>query len=73
MRGSLMVDARRRGLTLRRNKSAYNEMLITIPDVLSADEVKDARAALWMRRDWVDGKVTAGYQAQGSERELAVA
>src|SRR6202046_5101153 len=38
-------------------------MLITIPDVLSADEVAQARAAL-DAAEWVDGKVTAGYQAQ---------
>jgi PKHD-type hydroxylase len=38
-------------------------MLITIPDVLSADEVKQARAKL-DAAEWVDGKITAGYQAQ---------
>src|SRR6202046_1978515 len=38
-------------------------MLITIPSLLTADEVKQARAAL-DRTEWIDGKVTAGYQAQ---------
>ncbi|NYF92109.1 Fe2+-dependent dioxygenase [Tunturiibacter empetritectus] len=44
-------------------------MLITIPDVLSATEVMQARAAL-DAADWVDGKVTAGYQAQGVKENL---
>jgi PKHD-type hydroxylase len=39
-------------------------MLITIPDVLSVGEVAQSRAAL-DAADWVDGKITAGYQAQG--------
>ncbi len=38
-------------------------MLITIPDVLTAAQVQQARAKL-DAADWVDGKVTAGYQAQ---------
>jgi PKHD-type hydroxylase len=38
-------------------------MLITIPDVLTPDELAMARAAL-DAAEWVDGKVTAGYQAQ---------
>jgi PKHD-type hydroxylase len=38
-------------------------MLITIPDVFSAQEVAQARAIL-DAAGWVDGKVTAGYQAQ---------
>jgi PKHD-type hydroxylase len=38
-------------------------MLITIPDVLSAAEVAQMRAKL-DATNWVDGKVTAGYQAQ---------
>jgi PKHD-type hydroxylase len=45
------------------------KMLITIPDVLSADEVRDARAAL-DAADWVDGRVTAGYQAQTVKENL---
>jgi PKHD-type hydroxylase len=38
-------------------------MLITIPDVLNAAQVQQAKAKL-DAADWVDGKVTAGYQAQ---------
>jgi len=38
-------------------------MLITIPDVLTAEQVKQMRARL-DAAEWVDGKVTAGYQAQ---------
>src|SRR5260370_11707688 len=38
-------------------------MLITIPNVLSVGEVAQARAKL-DAAEWVDGKVTAGYQAQ---------
>jgi PKHD-type hydroxylase len=37
-------------------------MLITIPNVLSAADVAQARVKL-DAADWVDGKVTAGYQA----------
>lgn len=44
-------------------------MLITIPDVLTAAEVAKARAALDAAQ-WVDGKVTAGYQAQGVKENL---
>ena len=38
-------------------------MLITIADVLTKEEVTRARAIL-DTAEWVDGKVTAGYQAQ---------
>ncbi|RXH58800.1 Fe2+-dependent dioxygenase [Granulicella sibirica] len=38
-------------------------MLLTIPDVLTVAQVKEMRAKL-DAADWVDGKVTAGYQAQ---------
>jgi PKHD-type hydroxylase len=37
-------------------------MLITIPDVLSADQVAQARELL-NKAEWVDGRVTAGYQS----------
>ncbi|MES2353691.1 MAG: Fe2+-dependent dioxygenase [Pseudomonadota bacterium] len=36
-------------------------MLLTIQDVLSSDQVRHCRAAL-ETTDWVDGRVTAGYQ-----------
>jgi len=38
-------------------------MLITIPDILTQEQVRIARAKL-DAADWVNGKVTAGYQAQ---------
>ncbi|HMF53612.1 MAG TPA: Fe2+-dependent dioxygenase [Edaphobacter sp.] len=38
-------------------------MLIMIPDVLTQEQVRQVRAKL-DAADWVDGKVTAGYQAQ---------
>lgn len=44
-------------------------MLITIPDVLTADELAQARVAL-NAAEWVDGKVTAGYQAQSVKDNL---
>src|ERR1700740_704366 len=44
-------------------------MLITIPDVLNAAEVAQARAIL-DAAEWVDGKVTAGYQAQTVKENL---
>lgn len=44
-------------------------MLITIPDVLSSDELTQVRTAL-DTADWVDGKVTAGYQAQSVKENL---
>ena len=37
-------------------------MLLTIPAVLTADEVADFRRVL-DGASWVDGKVTAGYQS----------
>ncbi len=37
-------------------------MLLTIPDVLTRDQVAEAREQL-ARADWVDGRVTAGYQS----------
>jgi PKHD-type hydroxylase len=44
-------------------------MLITIPDVLTAEEVTQARTIL-DAAEWVDGKVTAGYQAQAVKENL---
>jgi PKHD-type hydroxylase len=44
-------------------------MLITIPDVLNAKEVLAAREAL-EAANWVDGRVTAGYQAQSVKENL---
>ncbi len=47
-------------------------MLITIPDVLTAEEVTQARAIL-DAAEWIDGKVTAGYQAQTVKENLQLA
>jgi len=44
-------------------------MLITIPDILTPDELAQGRAAL-DAAEWIDGKVTAGYQAQGVKENL---
>jgi PKHD-type hydroxylase len=44
-------------------------MLMTIPDVFSLQEVDQARAIL-NSAEWVDGKVTAGYQAQAVKENL---
>lgn len=44
-------------------------MLITVPDVLTVGEVAQARVAL-DAAEWVDGKVTAGYQAEGVKANL---
>ena len=44
-------------------------MLITIPDVLNANELTLAREAL-NAAEWIDGKVTAGYQAQTVKENL---
>jgi PKHD-type hydroxylase len=44
-------------------------MLITIPDVLTTEEVTQARTIL-DATEWVDGKVTAGYQAQAVKENL---
>lgn len=44
-------------------------MLFPIPDVLTADEVAQFRAAL-ARADWADGRVTAGAQAAQVKNNL---
>lgn len=46
-------------------------MLLTIPDVLSADQVKQARQLL-DQADWVDGKVTAGYQSSKAKDNVQI-
>jgi PKHD-type hydroxylase len=51
--------------TIRRNEI----MLITIPALLSEGEVTEVRSAL-AAAEWVDGKVTAGYQAQAVKENL---
>src|SRR3982074_1432785 len=44
-------------------------MVITMPDALTVGEVAQARAAL-DAAEWVDGRVTAGYQAQSVKENL---
>ena len=44
-------------------------MLITIPEVFTPEQVAQAREAL-LKADWVDGKVTAGYQARDVKKNM---
>jgi PKHD-type hydroxylase len=44
-------------------------MLLTIPDVLAAAEVAEVRQIL-DSAEWVDGKITAGYQAQSVKENV---
>jgi len=46
-------------------------MLITIPDVLTPAQVVHARQRL-AEAEWVDGKVTAGYQAQTVKKNAQI-
>jgi PKHD-type hydroxylase len=46
-------------------------MLITVEDVLTAEQVAAAREKL-AAAEWVDGRVTAGYQAQEVKRNAQV-
>ena len=47
-------------------------MLITIADVLTSEEVAHSRTIL-DAAEWIDGKVTAGYQAQTVKENLQLA
>jgi PKHD-type hydroxylase len=44
-------------------------MLITIPNVLTSDQVAHARKAL-AGAEWIDGRVTAGYQAREVKQNM---
>ncbi len=46
-------------------------MLLTVPDVLSPEQVKQARQLL-DRAEWVDGKVTAGYQSAKAKDNMQI-
>ena len=46
-------------------------MLVTIPDVFVPDQVAAARQQL-LAADWIDGRVTAGYQAQEVKRNAQI-
>lgn len=47
-------------------------MLITIEDVLTKEQVAEARRQL-LAAGWIDGRVTAGYQAQEVKRNAQIA
>jgi len=46
-------------------------MLISIPDVLSAEQVKQAREVL-DRTEWIDGRVTAGHQSAKAKDNVQI-
>ena len=46
-------------------------MLIVVPDVLSAEQVAEARKLL-DAAEWVDGKVTAGYQSARAKDNVQI-
>lgn len=46
-------------------------MILTIPDVLNADQVKHARKVM-DKAEWVDGKVTAGYQSARAKNNMQI-
>jgi PKHD-type hydroxylase len=46
-------------------------MLITIPDVLSAEQIVQSRKLL-EAAEWVDGRVTAGYQSMQAKDNLQI-
>src|SRR6201992_2445608 len=46
-------------------------MLLTIPDILSAEQVATAREKL-LAAEWTDGRVTAGYMAQEVKRNAQI-
>ncbi|HEX4084944.1 MAG TPA: Fe2+-dependent dioxygenase [Chthoniobacteraceae bacterium] len=46
-------------------------MLITIPDVLNADQLLEARQIL-DKAEWVDGKVTAGHQSAKAKDNMQI-
>lgn len=46
-------------------------MLLTIPDVFTSQEAAEMRAQL-ERTEWVDGKVTAGYQSSKAKNNMQI-
>src|SRR5919106_752497 len=44
-------------------------MLVQVPDVLTAEQLADARHAI-LGADWVDGRVTAGHQSVRAKNNL---
>lgn len=47
-------------------------MLISIPDVLTPEQVLKARVA-FEKTEWIDGRVTAGYQSARAKNNLQIA
>lgn len=47
-------------------------MLLSIPNLLNADQVHSARARL-LAADWIDGRQTAGYQSAQAKRNRQLA
>jgi len=47
-------------------------MLVTIPNVLTAEQVIEARRML-EATEWVDGRITAGYQARTTKNNVQIA
>lgn len=46
-------------------------MLLTIPQMFSKEQVADARQQL-LAAEWIDGRVTAGYQAQEVKKNMQI-
>lgn len=46
-------------------------MILNVPDVFSAEQVKEARGIL-DAAEWIDGKVTAGYQSARAKDNMQV-
>ena len=46
-------------------------MLITIPNIFTVEQVAEARKAL-LEANWVDGRVTAGYQAREVKNNMQI-
>ena len=46
-------------------------MLISIPNVLTAEQVAQARQIL-DKAEWVDGKVTAGHQSAAAKNNMQI-
>lgn len=47
-------------------------MLLSIPDILSAEQVAEARRLL-DKAEWIDGRVTAGYQSAKAKDNMQIA
>jgi PKHD-type hydroxylase len=59
-------------LRTRRPRSDLNRMLLQIPNLLTAAQVKDCRV-LMDGAEWVDGQVTAGHQSGRAKNNMQIA